>query len=477
MNEDLRKALEAIEAGISRTEAAQRSIEEKQTADAAVRQSLLDGIKAKDSQLDSQAESIRKLEEAMTKARFGTGQSLTETDALRNNLPERVRAFAGDMAGTRGFQQIRKAAGGSPLADPMIVAGCMGWMQAKVNAVISMSKGNPQAASKWADEGRAIEDALGKMAPKRVIKAELQEDTADEGGDLVPVILEAVIGWLMKDASVVRQAGPTLITMTSNTHELPKLADDFTVGWFSEEGTITDSVPASPFSKGTLTAKKQGGLVTISNELLQDNIVNIMDFIMVHLTQQLGRAEDLEVLEGDGDPFSGLFTIAGVNAVAGGSNALTYDELVKLIYGGVEIPTMDGGVIFAHPWIMRDALQLTTGATGSPYFITPTIDAVNGTFIPRNILGVPTFLTTSISKVRTANDTTVYHGNPRYIVIGDRQATSFVVNPWGGKNTEGTPNITTFEKDQVLLRLTRRVGILIWVPSYFTKLNAVTVLA
>ena len=64
---------------------------------------------------------------------------------------------------------------------------------------------------------------------------------------LVPVILEAVIGWLMKDASVVRQAGPTLITMTSNTHELPKLADDFTVGWFSEEGTITDGVPASPF--------------------------------------------------------------------------------------------------------------------------------------------------------------------------------------------------------------------------------------
>ncbi|MEE8473560.1 MAG: phage major capsid protein [Dehalococcoidia bacterium] len=479
MNEELRKALEAIEAGIGRTEKSQGELEAAQAKDAVIRQELLDKIKTQDGRLESQQETLVKLEADLVKSRFGTGQGIHETDTLRNALPERIRRFSGDLHRSTGFKMIQRNAAGSPLADAIVVAGCMGWFQAKINSVICMSKGNPNGASKWADEGRTIEDALNKLAPKRIMKADLQEDTADEGGDLVPVILEAVIGWLMKDASVVRQSGPTIITMTSNKHELPKLANDFTVGWFSEEGTITDSTPASPFAKGSLVAHKQGGLVTISNELLQDNIINIMDFIMVHLTQQLGRAEDTEALEGTGSSpaISGLFTVSGVNAIAGGSNALTFQELVKLIYGGEETPTMDGGVIYAHPWIMRDALQLTTGAAGGPFFIHPTIDPVNGNFVPRNILGVPTFLTTSIDRLRTANDTTVYHGNPRFIVIGDRQATTFVVNPWGGKNTEGTPNITSFEKDQVLLRLTRRVGILIWVPEYFTKLNAVLVVA
>ena len=70
------------------------------------------------------------------------------------------------------------------------------------------------------------------------------------------------------------------------------------------------------------------------------------------------------------------------------------------------------------------------------------------------------------------DETVAYHGNPRYIVVGDRLATTFVANPWGGKVTAG---VSTFEKDQTVLRLTRRVGAIIWVPGYFTQLSGVEV--
>lgn len=477
---DLHKSLETIERGIEGVQASQKSLEEKAVAAEQEREQILTTIKGHDERLTSGEETLQALEKAVEKARFGTGVGLSEPDSLRNALPERVRNWIGPVQASRGYQAIARSAGpNTPLSDPVIVTASLAWMQARINAVLQIQRGNPERARAWNDEAESIESVLQKLAPPNLrVKADLQEDIAAEGGNLVPTVTEAVIGWLVKEASIVRQAGPTVVTMTTKTHNLPTLANDFSVSWTAEEGTITDAAPASPFGSGTLTAKKQTGLVTVSNELLQDNIVNLMDFVMTHLTQQIGRAEDTQALEGDGTTFTGLFAASGVNAVAGGANALSFDEIVKLIYGGEHQSTIDGGVIFAHPWIMRDALQLTTGATGTPWLVMPSVNAQGGPAQPRNLLGVPFFPTSVISRVRGGGDeTTAYHGNPRYMIIGDRLGTNFLVNPYGGKLTEGTPNISSFEKDQVVLRLTRRVGILIWVPAYFTKLTAVAVAA
>lgn len=437
-----------------------------------------------DDGLKAQKDALTTIESEFKKRRFDTGRGVSgivESDALLNALPDEMRAWIPRVKVLRGGESLGlmpgsdaiRSHGSAALAqrDPICYVGIASWIRCQIKAALATKAGRPDQAQKWTEQGDKISEALGGIAPES--KAALQEDTDSEGGYLIPTILESVIGWLMKDASVVRRAGPTIIQMATKTHTLPSLASDFTVSWTSEEGTITDAAPAAPFSSGNLTAKKQTGLVTPSIELIQDSPINIMDFLLTHLLSIVGRGEDTQALEGDGTVFSGLFSASGLNSVAGGSAAITWPNFVKAAYAGEHASTIDGGVYFCHPWIVRDLittpLQDATNNIAMPSGVTITL-APSGNFSPTLIGGKSVFPTSAISRVRGGgtNETTVYHGNPAYIVIGDRMGTTFEANPWSE---------TEWKKGQISLRLLRRVGMLVWVPAYFTKLTAVTVAA
>ncbi len=493
--------LERIDAGVKRMLTAQEQAREwRETADtrlAAIeqnREAVAGALTKHDETLTRQESWIKEVEEKANRGRHGVGAlALSGGDSLLDAMSDNLRkwipyvanlsgaaglAFGGgsagaawndsairrgDLAPTKRSASIAQAAA----LDPIKLTAVAGWLRARIKASVAHRDALPENVKRWNDEARKLEAALGGNAGDLMTKADLQEDTAAEGGNLIPTVTEAMIGWLMKDASVVRRMGATTLSMTTKTHNLPTLANDFSVAWYSEEGTITDSAPATPFGSGALVANKQAGLVTISNELVEDNIVNLIDFVLTHLLNLMGRSEDLQALEGTGSPFNGLFTVSGVTDVAGGSAALDKDMLTKMIFGGEEGATMESSAIFAHPWIMRDAIGLLTGTAGAVFF-----PFAQQQGIPGNIFGIPVGFQSGILRNRGAgtNETTTYHGNPAFIIVGDRLGTRFVVNPWGGAGSE-------FEKDQILLRLTRRVGILIWVPAYFTKLTAVIVAA
>jgi HK97 family phage major capsid protein len=394
-----------------------------------------------------------------------------ESDTLLNLLDDKAKQAIPYVKALRQGDRVAKELGGgrrgaamSRIAqdDPIAFVGSMQWFRARIKAVHHAMKAQIPESNHWREYADKVADALGGYAAEA--KAALQEDTDTEGGYLVPVVTEAMLGRVIGDNGVVRASGPTVIQMSTKQHELPTLDNDFTVTIEGEEATIADSGPTDPYGQSVLTAKKFTGLVTASTELLQDSVLNIGDFVLTHLLEKVARKEDTEALEGDGTAFTGLFSVSGTNSVAGGSDALTFPEIVSTIYGGEEQATRDGGVFWMHPWILRDAIQLTTGAGGSVYlpFVMQNVGTIS------NLLGFPAFATAAISRLRTANDTTVYFGNPAGIVIGDRTGSTFDVNPWAG---------TEFKAGQVLMRLIKRTGITIWVPSMFTKLTAVTVTA
>jgi len=430
-------------------------------------------IKQHDETIKTQGEAFEELEVKLNKTRFGNDS----IDELQNALPDDLRkmipvvktmeegdaVMVGSELHVRSGAQVRLAKG-----DPVKYVAIGGWFQAKIKAQLAIKNGDIDDARKWNERADKLCEAMGGVDAK--IKASLQEDVDSEGGFFVPSITEPVIGALLKEFSVARAAGPTIIQMRSKMHQLPTRDSDFTVQWLNEEGTITDSTPSVPFGEGSLIAKKQAGLVTASIELIQDSIINLMDVIMTHLIQQIGRAEDTQFLEGDGTTFEGLFSVAGTNSVAGGSAPITVPNFIKLVYAGEHASTLDGGVVWCHPWIVRDLLTSTTpegSTTGvSPWF--NMLFAATQGIMQSNIGGIPIFKTSVISRVRSTDETTVYHGIPRWGVIGDRMGTTFVVNPWSE---------TEFKKGQILMRLLRRVAILIWVPAYFNKLTAVQVVA
>ena len=437
---------------------------------ASTREALEKRLEAAESNLKAKDAALHELEVKADSIRF----THDGTDELRNALPEdlkawipRVKAIDGGDPFTiehdGGVQRFRSAVARLVKSDPVRATAFAGWVQAHIKAALAHQRHSSADAEKWRKRADDIAKALGGIDAET--KAALQEDTDTEGGYLTPTIIEAMIGWLVKDNSVARSAGCSILQMRSALHQLPSLANDFTVAWTDEEGTITGGVPAAPFSQAQLRAKKQTSLGTASIELIQDNIVNLLGFVFQHWMTIVGRAEDLQVFEGDGTVFTGLFSATGTVSVSAGGNAAasgvapTFSDLISLIFGGEHQSTIDGGVIFAHTWFARDLIKATTGTAGSIYL--PFI--ANRLPNPSSLAGVPYFPTSVISRIRSSatNESVAYHGNPAYIVIGDRMGTTFEINPWSENE---------WKKGQISMRLMRRVGITIWVPGYFTKL-------
>lgn len=478
------ETLERVDGKLGEVLENQKALDAWKAKQEELRKGLEDKITANTDAVKTQADTLTKIESDFKKRRFDTGRTasgIVESDALLSALPDDMKAWiprvkalrGGDALGLIPGDEAVRSHGSAALAqkDPICYVGIAAWLRSRIKAALAQRGNRPDVAQKWTEQGDKIAEALGGIAAES--KAALQEDTDSEGGYLVPTILEAVIGWIMKDSSVVRRAGPTIVQMTTKTHQLPSLANDFSVSWTSEEGTITDAAPSAPFSSGNLSAKKQTGLVTPSIELIQDSPINLMDFILTHLMSIVGRGEDAQALEGDGTVFSGLFSVAGTNSVAHGGGNITWPNWVKAAYAGEHASTIDGGVYFQHPWVTRDLITTgVEGPTDNKGFALPGGVMVSlapaGSLRPTTIGTKPVFESSVISRVRNTDETTVYHGNPAYIVIGDRMGTTFEANPFSE---------TEWKKGQISLRLLRRVGILIWVPGYFTKLTAVQVSA
>jgi HK97 family phage major capsid protein len=417
-------------------------------------------IQKAETALQLQEEWIGKVERKASATRFGGASGLGETDALRNLLPDHLR---GQIALVETHQWANDHLAKLAEKDPVRLVGSAAWFMCRIKQFRLHQESKYQEAHKFAEKADKLAEALGGYQ-----RAALQEDTNAEGGFLIPTVTEADLGRVIKDNSVVQQAGPSIIQMTTKTHQLPTQANDFTVAIVAEETAAGDAAPATPFGQGTLTAKKFIGIVTMSEELVGDAAINLMDFLFTHLAEMIGRTYDAQSLEGDGtgSNFTGLFAAAGVNSTAV-SGALTEAALRKLLYGGEQASTLNNGVIFAHPWVMRDALGLAV-TSGNPWFPVVFGVAQQGNGRPTNIWGQPVFLTTAILRNRGGgtNETTAYHGDPRGIVFGYRSGMSFMLDPY-----------TNMANAQIRLRVMSRTGILVWVPAKFTKATAIQVTA
>jgi len=339
---------------------------------------------------------------------------------------------------------------GIPLEQELVGVGL--WFQGRHTFLTDQITGRKLMAQGLSELGRT--------------KVALQEDTSTEGGHLVPTEIDRVIHRLPVEDEVV---GPICkhIKMGSKLMDLPTMAAAPTVSIVAEEGTIPDSTPANPFGKLTLTAKKISGFFTISEELVNDAAPDVIgEFVVQETALALAKARDLQALEGDGVGlnFTGLFSAAGTNVVAGGSAAITYAKLIDAMFKLPSRALNNPGL----SWVMsqklwRDIVKLTD-VSGWPIFA-PAGGQTLAT--SRSIHGVPVRLTDQISTVRGggSNETTLYIGGFGYgLVYGDRQLMEMRIDPW-----------TRMDTAQLRIRLMERTAIGVVRPDAFTKLTAITI--
>lgn len=112
-------------------------------------------------------------------------------------------------------------------------------------------------------------------------------------GQFIPTIIENV-----EKYGAARVVCPT-IPMSEHTAIVPRLTGDFAAAGMSE-GTATTPQSTPTTNQVTLVAKKIGGIVQVSPELMHDSAISVSDLLMRSMARGMAKREDQDFFIGDG---------------------------------------------------------------------------------------------------------------------------------------------------------------------------------
>jgi HK97 family phage major capsid protein len=178
----------------------------------------------------------------------------------------------------------------------------------------------------------------------------LQEGTDSEGGYLVPDEFEHTLVEALESENIFRTLAHVIQT-ASGDRKIPVVATKGTASWVDEEGSITESDDS--FTQVSIGAYKLGTLIKVSNELLNDSVFNLEQYISKEFARRIGSKEEDAFFNGDGSGKPvGIFNGTGgaqVGVTAGSASAITADEVIDLFYS-LGAPYRKNAV-----WVVNDA--------------------------------------------------------------------------------------------------------------------------
>lgn len=390
---------------------------------------------------------IEKVERNADLARHGNGGGrFSQTDALKDAIPARARGWINGhiVAGADEDTAIKQT-----VADV--------WFQ----NISRLQIGGQWVTPELHSEIEQIEKAFG-------YKREMSEDTPSEGGYTVPTPLQAEVLRALLDTAVVRNLSRK-ISMTSKTLDFPTGTNAVTAALIAESGLITAS--DETFGTAQLVARKFAAFGEATYELLQDSAIGIWAYYRTLAGEQIARLEDAQALEGDGvaPNFEGLIGATGVGAptITGTKVSLAADA-AAVKFAGPAASRRNASWIFAGQTI--GWMTGASDATGRPllntnelsrYFAAGLGAVANG--LVGDLMGQPIYESDQITVTAATPDTAnAYYGNFRDgMIFGDRSGMEVMVSPH-----------TKFQNAKLEIRIMKRTGILVAIPSYFTKWTA-----
>ena len=160
----------------------------------------------------------------------------------------------------------------------------------------------------------------------------LQIGTDSEGGYLVPDEYERTLVQGLEEENVLRTLC-TVIQTSSGDRKIPIVASHGTASWVDEEGAIPESDDV--FGQISIGAHKVATMIKVSDELLQDSVFDIENYISAEFARRIGAAEEEAFITGDGSgkPTGLLHATngAGIGVTTAG-NAVTADEVIDLVH-------------------------------------------------------------------------------------------------------------------------------------------------
>ena len=168
------------------------------------------------------------------------------------------------------------------------------------------------------------------------------------GTNVVPVSFVRQLREHLIETSAVRQAGATVIVTTSGEDlRVPKTTNHGGAALVGEGSVIPTNAPT--FGSVTLEAFKYGNLLQLSSEFVQDEAVNVIDYLARATGRELGNLSGEHFVTGDGDAKPRGVATAASEGTEAAAAALTGDDLIDLAHS-VAIPYRRNA-----SWMMNDS--------------------------------------------------------------------------------------------------------------------------
>lgn len=250
------------------------------------------------------------------------------------------------------------------------------------------------------------------------IQNALQVGTDGEGGYLVPDEFEATLVQALEEENIFRQLAK-VITTSSGDRKIPVVATKGTASWVDEEGQIPESDDS--FGQVAIGAYKLGTMIKVSEELLNDSVFNLEQYIAREFARRIGSKEEEAFFIGDGTGKpTGIFNATGganVGLTAASSTAITVDEVLDLFYA-LKSPYRKNATFLMNDATIKAIRKLKDN--NGQYLWQPSITA--GT--PDTILNRP-IKTSAYVPTLAAGAKTIAFGDFSYYWVADRQGRAF----------------------------------------------------
>jgi HK97 family phage major capsid protein len=279
------------------------------------------------------------------------------------------------------------------------------------------------------------------------------EGIGSTGGFLIPTELETAILDLRDSYGAFRRRALKW-PMSSDSSVFPRRVGSAQAFFFGEGSAASTTNILVDDVK--LTAKKLGALVTLSSELNEDAIVDVVDYVANELAWAFASKEDDCAFNGDGTSvyggirgigpiaLDGNHGIAKVTAASGHNTFLTLDttDLAKLM-GAIRASAMPRAAWFVSAQGFSQTFSRIAAATGSTL-----AEATDDGVITWSYNGFPVILTSKLPQIATT-----LSGN-MMLCFGDMYGAAVIGQRRG--LTIARSEERYFENDQIAVLATER---------------------
>lgn len=269
---------------------------------------------------------------------------------------------------------------------------------------------SPLATTEYRD---AVMDVIrGKRHMNELRSLHVGVDT--EGGIFVPDSMETMIRMKLENENVMRRLG-TVQPLTTDK-DIPFEEDYGEAYWTGEEKAAQES--SATFSTKNIKSHKLTALIKVSEELLQDSILNIESYIAAAFARRFGRKEELAFIKGNGaNQPRGFILDASVGVTTAANNAITADEMIDLYHSLARYYRVGARWLLAD--LTAKTIRKLKNAVTGDYLWQPGLQAGQ----PDILLGKPVEVSDDMDTI-AATKKVIAFGDFKEYFIADRKNTS-----------------------------------------------------